>query len=244
MRKTSLKNIFLVFSRDFQEYRKRKILWIFILFFIVGSIGCGTGMISAAARINDSSARGHDIWLMILGNVLVLYSIIPQIISIPLFSTTPLTYEKANGVVMSLIATQLQPAEIWLGKSLAVFVTGFVTGIISLVILLVSFETITAIPVSVILCAFVFLPIAMWMLSIITIQVSMVKSVEKAIAPSYILGFLLLAFFPAGAFTGAYVPGTVQFTVICFVIMALFIVVEIVLAKKITVENIILARVK
>lgn len=244
MSKNYLRNIFLIFTRDFQEYRKKKIMWIFIAFFLIGSIICGSGMISVANQIQDTnSAKGQEIWLMILGNVLVLYSIIPQIISIPLFSTTPLTYEKANGVVMSLLATEMKPSQIWIGKSLAIFFPGLVASMGSLLIMLPCFMTIITIPISVILCAFLILPISMLLLSMITVQIAMIKSVEKAIAPSYILGFLLLAVFPAGSFTGAYLPGSMAFTMICLVILAFFLLIELMITRKTTIEKIILARV-
>ncbi len=244
MNKFDLSNVFLIFSRDFKEYRKRRVLWIFLLFFLIGAVGCGRGMISAASGIHDTSAEGRELWLMILGNVLVLFPMVPQFISIPLFSTTPLTYEKANGVVMSLLATELKPAEIWMGKSLAIFLPGMIAGYTSFWILLVCFESIIAIPIPVMVCAGLLMPMSMWLLSIITIQVSMVKSVEKAIAPSYILGFLLLALFPAGSITGVYIPGKIAFTIVCLLVLGLFLVTERILASKMTVESIILARVK
>lgn len=219
-------------------------MWIFIVLFLIGSIGCGIGMVFVANGIQDTnSAKGQEIWLMILGNVLVLYSIIPQIISIPLFSTAPLTYEKANGVVMSLLATEIKPAEIWIGKSLVIFFPGLLASMGNLLIMLPCFMTIVTIPLSVILCAFLILPISMFLLAMITIQIAMIKSLEKAIAPSYILGFLLLAIFPAGSFTGGYLPGSIAFTMICLAIFVFFLVVELMTVHKTTIEKIILARV-
>lgn len=233
---------FLIFKRDFQEYRKSTIMIIILAVLVIGAIGCGIGMISAAG--GDNAPRdeiGQRIWLNILGLVLIMFSFIPQMVCIPVFATRPLTYEKANGVVMSLLATETTPREIWTGKGLAIFIPGLIGSFLGMAILTPFFLSIIPIPASVLLCAFLVMPLAMLMMAIITVQLAMLKNVDLAIAPSYVVGFLLIALFVAGMMTGLLLPGTMPFTLTCVGILVLAVIIEQILASKLKIERIILA---
>jgi len=238
----SMRRMMLIFSRDFNEYRKTKILPILLAVLVIGAVVCGITMTSSTSGNEElATPMGQGMWISILGTVLMMFSFLPQMICIPVFATRPLTYEKANGVAMSLLATEITPREIWTGKGLAIFVPGMIGSLLSLGILTPFFLSIVPIPVTVFICAFVVLPLAMLLMAMITVQLSMIKSVDLAIAPSYIFGFLLMALFPVGALTGVFVPGSTAFLLVCLGILLIALVAERILAAKTTIEKVILA---
>lgn len=233
---------FLIFRRDFNEYRKGKIMYIILAVLLIGAAACGFGMVSTAGGANAPvDETGRQIWVNILGTILILYSFLPQMISIPVFATRPLTYEKANGVAMSLLATEITPREIWTGKGLAIFVPGAIGSYLGMAIMTPFFLRIVQIPLTIFLCCFLVMPLAMLLMAIITVQLSMLKNVDLAIAPSYVVGFLLLALFPAGLQTGLLLPGMLPWTLTCAGTLILMLIIERILAAKLTVERIILA---
>lgn len=234
-----MQKIKIVFRRDFNEFKHWKTFKFLIVLMILGAVGFDLGMLHAAAGIKDA----NTIWRSILGNVFVIYMMIPQIIGIPMFCTTSLTKEKTNGVIMSLLATELNPSDIWIGKGLAAFFPGYISAVVSAVILLPVFYRIVFIPMPVLLCGFVLNPLLIFLITLMTVQISMVRSVEMAIAPSYIIDFLLLFGIPLGSILGLYDISSVKFTIICAVLVAVFGLAELILSKKMTKEGVILAQI-
>lgn len=233
----------LLFERDLKENSKSMVMWVFAAIMIISAIAIAICMTGVASTMGDLSGENdRNAWSIILGNVMIMYSFVPQIISIPLFSTKPLTYEQANGVVMSLLATEISPKQIWRGKGLAIFMPGCVISYICMLILTPAFMSIVKLPVTFLLCAFIIMPVATLLLSMITIQIALIGSVEKSISPAYILGFLFMALFPIGSITGMYVPQSIAFCLLCIVVLFLFFVAERLLAAKTTIEQIIIAR--
>lgn len=196
---------------------------------------------SASGKPELQVPEGRQVWTSVLGTILIMFSFLPQMICIPTFATRPLTYEKASGVVMSLLATEITPRQIWTGKGAAIFVPGCIGSYLGMLILLPFFNCIVPLPWTLYVCAFLIMPLAMFLMAMITVQLSMLKSVDLAIAPSYVVGFLLMALFPAGAMTGLFAPGTIVFTLVCIGILAIALAVEQVLASRMTVEKVVLA---
>jgi ABC-2 type transport system permease protein len=228
----------LLFSRDLGEYLKSKLTFCLIIFFILSAVMLGFGMYNVAKGMDDlHSEKGYQIWTTILGTVLIMYSFVPYIICIPALATKPLTYEKAGAVVMSLLATQLRPADVWRGKGWALFFPAFISSYASMGVLLIFFMQIVTLPVTVLACCFCIMPITMLLFSMITIQLYMTKSVDLAIAPSYVAGFLIAAIFVVGAITGLFAPGSITFLLVCICIFVITFIIEKALGLNTTVEK-------
>ena len=67
-------------------------------------------------------------------------------ISINTFTFVPLTREKSRGIIESLLATPLKVKDIWLAKSLAVFLPGLVLGEVFTLITLIAVNYIYFVP--------------------------------------------------------------------------------------------------
>ena len=129
----------------------------------------------------------------------------------------------------------------WTGKGLAIFLPGLAGTYLAQIIALPFFFSIVPLPATVLLCSLVIMPLAMYLLSVITVQLSMIKSVDLAISPSYVCGFLLMALFPIGAITGLFCPGSTAFLLVCLGVLAAVFIAERILAANTTIEKIILA---
>lgn len=67
-------------------------------------------------------------------------------ININVFTFLPLTREKSRGVIESLLATPLEAKDVWLGKSLALFLPGLVLGEVFTLIALIAINYIYFVP--------------------------------------------------------------------------------------------------
>lgn len=192
MSKLIRKRIGVVFQRDLKEYGSTKALKLVIVLFILADV-----VISIWTVLSGDKASSFKLTLC---NTLFLLALIPPIVSIPLLTPAPLTRDKVNGTMNNLLATPLSPEEIVQGKSLAVFLPGYILSVLAplIVVLAVNFTLIIPtegsfyLPVPLLLTIFVITPIFCYGLTKFTIQLSMVKSPELAISPSYLLGFALM----------------------------------------------------
>ncbi|WP_217302657.1 hypothetical protein [Clostridium sp. 001] len=151
-----------------------------------------------------SSTQDSNTFELTLNNTLLLLALIPPIVNIPLFTTVPLVRDKTNGTIENLLATPLNPKEIVKGKSFAIFLPGFIIAILSplIVMIVVNFSLTISnygffyFPMTLLLSVFVITPMFCYELTKFTIQISMIKSPEAAIAPSYLIGFGLIIGIP------------------------------------------------
>lgn len=189
-----------VFRRDFSEYTSWKSFKLVMILFILATIAvCGIMLLS-----------GKEGLKLTLCNTLFLLALVPPIVNIPIFTTAPLTRDKETRTVANLLVTPLHPREIVQGKSLAIFLPGYLISFISplLVALVVNFARIVPsgdsfyLPAPLLVAIFVITPIFCYSLTTITIQLSMITSSELAILPSYLLGFALLLGIPIGSGMG------------------------------------------
>ena len=126
------------------------------------------------------------------------------------FSGLPIVREKVNGNITSLIATTLTPKEIWLGKSLAIFIPGYVISVISTMIVLSVINlsvTVPAtgnflLPLPLFLVSLIWNPLLLLALLLFIILFSLAKNPDIAIAPSFLLGFGLMMGIPLGMAMG------------------------------------------
>jgi len=95
-------------------------------------------------------------------------------INLNVFSYMPLTREKTRGNIESLLATPLRVKEIWLAKSLAIFLPGLVLGEILTLITLIAVNIIYIVPKLnflitpwIVICSFVAVPLIYFFISLL-----------------------------------------------------------------------------
>ncbi|MBG9791122.1 hypothetical protein ABD76_00665 [Paenibacillus dendritiformis] len=191
-----------VFRRDFSEYQSWKSFKLVMILFILATMAvCGIILLSG---------KEGQILQLTLANTLFLLALVPPIVNIPIFTTAPLTRDKENRTIANLLVTPLHPREIVQGKSLAVFLPGYLISFLSplFVALVVNVARIVPaggsfyLPPPLLLAIFVITPVFCYSLTTLTIQLSMITSPELAILPSYLLGFALLLGLPIGSGMG------------------------------------------
>lgn len=246
-----MRRITIVLNRDFRELRQTSAFLIIVIIFSVITI-------TAAAVINI--ILGRQEWLHIKTVALPILELIIGLMAyyLPLiilmtfiwaFSSLPIIKEKVNGNITSLCATPLTPKEIWIGKSLAIFLPGFVISLVSTLIVLLSVNIITVRPAT----GDILLPIPLMITSLVTspllfsglllfiILFSLAKNPDIAIAPSFIVGFGLMMGIPLGMITGIINLTSWSFCIWYSAGTALIWTVVIFLSRILTKENIVLS---
>jgi ABC-type transport system involved in multi-copper enzyme maturation permease subunit len=245
-----LTDILIVLQRDFRELRQTGAFRIILIV---------SGAITLAAAILVSVLLGRQTWLaekeaapvleMILGLVTYFIPFMVLMSFIWAFGSLPVTKEKINGNIESLLATPLSPRSIWMGKCLAVFLPGFVISIAStlIVVLAVNFAAVMpatgsfVLPASVLLTSFLVNPLLFFGLLAFIVLFCLANNPDIAITPSFIVGFGLMIGIPVGvglgvidlaswSFTLWYLAGTV---IACSAVLYL--------SRLLTKENVVLS---
>ena len=218
-----------------------------------------SAVITIGGAVGASIALSRQEWLraeaakpllgLIMGLIVYFIPLFVLISFIWAFASLPITKEKVNGNIESLLVTPLSPKAIWMGKGLAIFLPGFVIAVVStlVVVLAVNFAAIIPatgiffLPAPVLLTGFLFNPLLFFGLLSFIVLFSLVSNPETAIAPSFLLGFGLMIGVPLGVATGAinlaswsfslwYLAGAiVTWAVVCY------------LSRLLTKENIVLS---
>ncbi len=206
-----MRRINIVFQRDFREFRKTNAFLIIIIAFVVITI--------TAASITSILLR-RQVWLreeaarpileLIISLIAYFLPLFVLITFIWAFASLPIIKEKVNGNITSLLATPLTPKEIWIGKSLAIFLPGFVISVVSTLIVLLTVNFITiqpatgnfVLPLPVLITGFLINPLLFLGLLLFIVLFSLANNPDIAIAPSFIIGFGLMMGIPLGLATG------------------------------------------
>ena len=237
MRGTSI-----VLQRDLRELLRTNAFRIVVLTFAVITIGIAVGTSVALSRAELESIIGLIVYFLTLS---VLISFIWA------FAIVPITKEKVNGNIESLLATPLSPKAIWMGKSLAIFLPGFVIAVVStlVVVLAVNFAAIIPatgnffLPAPVLLTGFLINPLLFFGLTSFTVLFSLANNPDIAVVPSLLLGFGLMMGIPVGVGTGAinlaswsfalyYLAGAIVVWAVVFYLTRLLTKEEIILSSK------------
>jgi ABC-2 type transport system permease protein len=207
-----LRRITIVFNRDFREQRQTSSFLIILIVFTI---------ITITAAVLTNIILGRQEWLQIKTVALPILELIIGLMAyyLPLFilmtfiwafSSLPIIKEKVNGNIASLCATTLTPKEIWIGKSLAIFLPGFVISVASTLIVLLSINFTTVrpaigdilLPAPLMIVSLLINPLLFLGLLLFIVLFSMARSPDIAIAPSFIVGFGLMMGIPLGMATG------------------------------------------
>lgn len=227
-----MRRISIVFNRDFRELRKtiafRTIVMVFIIITITAAV-----LISILLKRQEWLQIKEAVKPMldlIIGLTTYFFPLFILMSFIWSFANFPIIKEKANGNIESLLATTLSPKELFIGKSLAIFLPGFVISTVSTLIVLLSINLVAIrpvtgsffLPVPLLLTSLIINPVLLLGLLLFIVLYSLARDPEIAIAPSFIVGFGLMMGIPLGVATGVmdlaswtfclwYLAGTVVF---------------------------------
>ncbi len=201
----------IILQRDFTELRKTNTFLIISIVFSAVTIAIA---VSVSIILNRQEWIGEKAAEPIFGLIIGLMAyFLPFTILMAFiwaFSNLPVVREKAKGNIASLIATPLSPKEIWLGKSLAIFIPGYVISVILTMIVLLTVNLSVIVPVTgsflfplpLFLVSLVWNPLLLLGLLLFIVLFSLAKDPDIAIAPSFLVGFGLMMGIPLGMAMG------------------------------------------
>ena len=202
----------IVLWRDFRELRQTTAFRVMVILSAVITIGIAVGTVVALSKAEWLGEEAARPWLeLIMGLIVYFLPLFVLIAFIWAFASLPITKEKVNGNIECLLATPLSPTALWMGKSLAIFLPGFVISVVAtlVVVLAVNFTTITpatgdfVLPAPVLLIGFLINPLLFFGLLLFIVLFSLANNPDLAIAPSFLVGFGLMIGIPLGVATGA-----------------------------------------
>lgn len=165
------------------------------------------------------------------------------------FANLTIIQDKIKGNIESLLATPLSPREIWFGKSLAIFLPGYIISIISTLIILLTVNFIVIIPetgnfilpVPMLIMSFLINPLLFLALLLFVVLFSLANNPDIAIAPSFLIGFGLMIGIPLGIAMGAINLVSWSFALWCLGGALMLLIVDCSLYRLLTKENIVLS---
>jgi len=159
LRKTGI-----IFQRDFGELKKTNTFLIISIAFSVITIAIAVSVSIILSRQEWIGQKAAEPMLgLIIGLITYFLPLTILMTFIWAFSGLPVVKEKVNGNIASLTATTLTPKEIWWGKSLAIFIPGYLISIISTMIVLLAINLSVIIPAT----GNFFLPLPLFLVSFI-----------------------------------------------------------------------------
>ncbi len=240
----------IVFKRDFRELRQTNAFLVIIIAFIVITIT--TAVVVNITLIRQEwlkSEAARPLLELIMGLIAYFLPLFVLITFIWAFASLPIVKEKVNGNITSLLATPLTPKELWIAKSLVIFLPGLAMSTVSALIVLLSVNFITIRPVTgnfflpapLLLTSFLINPLLFLGLLLFIILFSLANNPDIAIAPSFIVGFGLMIGIPLGVATGSVNLASWSFSLWYLAGTALIWTVVLCLSRLLTKENIVLS---
>lgn len=243
-------DVLIVFQRDFRELRRTAAFRVLLIV---------SGLITLAAAVAISLILGRQTWLgekaaaplldLIVGLVAYFITFIVLMSFVWAFGSLPVTKEKINGNLESLLATPLSPHSVWMGKCLAVFLPGFAISIASTLIVLLAVNLAVvlpatgglALPPAVLITSFLVNPLLFFSLLSFIVLFCMANNPDIAITPSFIIGFGLMIAIPVGVGLGAFDITSRTFTLWYLAGAAIACSVVLYLSRMLTRENVVLS---
>jgi ABC-2 type transport system permease protein len=210
-RRSVLRKAIIIFQRDFRELWKTRsflVLCAISAFITIATVLSMALIITNIAWLLEEEAR--PLLMLIISLTAYFLPLFIILAFIWAFSSLPVIKEKANGNITSLLVTPLSPKEIWIGKSLAIFLPGYVISVVSIFIILIVVNVIIAVHTTgeflfsapLLLTGLIVNPLLFLGLLLFIILFSLANNPDIAIAPSFILGFGLMLGIPLGVATG------------------------------------------
>lgn len=245
-----LNRIGIIFDRNYSELRGTKgfhiILIIGLIIMVAGSIGISIALKLQPWLKERAAIPLLELFISLIVYFLPLFFLLAFIWS---FASLPVTKEKVNGNIEALIATPITPYELWVGKSLAIFLPAYVISIVTGVVNAVAVNLAVilpatgqlVLPTSVLILGLVINPLLFFGLLLFTVLFSLANNPEVAIMPSFILGFGLMVGLPAVMMTGAVNLASWSFTLWYLGGTVVLISIVFYLSRTLTRENIVLS---
>jgi ABC-type transport system involved in multi-copper enzyme maturation permease subunit len=219
-----------VMQRDFRELRKTNAFRIMLIISAAIVVAASTGISILLRRQAWLGTEEGQPWLELIISLIVYF--LPVLIMMAFiwaFASLSVTREKVNGNVECLLATPLKPVELWMGKSLSIFLPALVITIAAtiLVVLTINLAAILpvagefALPSAAIAAGLVANLLLFFGLLSFIILFSLANNPDIAIAPSFIIGFGLMVGIPLGLATGTVNPAAWSFVLWYFMGTAL-----------------------
>ncbi len=247
-----MRRINIILRRDFRELRKTNAFLIIIIVFAVITIAAALTMgILLKQREWISHPASKPILEIIISVTAYFLPVFVLITFIWSFASLPLVKEKVSGAITSLLATPLKPGEILTGKSLNIFLPGFVISTISTSIVLLAINFIAIIPatgafilpIPALVTGLVLNPLLFLGLTFLLVLLALAGNPDIAITPSFIIGFGLMMGIPLGLATGKinltswtfsiwYLTGVIIFWIITLCFLPLLNKEKIILSSK------------
>lgn len=245
-----MKRISIVFHRDFRELRQTNAFLIISILFAIITAAASVIIIIALRRqelLSIETAR--PMLELIIGLVAYFLPVSVLMTFIWVFSNLTIIGEKVNGNVESLLATPLSPKEIWIGKSIAIFLPGYVISVITTLIVLSTVNFFVIIPATgnfilpapLLLISFLINPLLFLGLLLFIVLFSLANNPDIAIAPSFLVGFGLMIGIPLGVATGVINLASWPFALWCLGGAIIFWAVNFGFYRLLSKENIVLS---
>jgi ABC-2 type transport system permease protein len=214
-------------------------------------------MLAAAAGISIALSLqswlgepGTEPWLeLFIGLVAYFLPLFVLLAFIWSFATLPVTKEKVNGNIEALMATPLSPRDLWLGKSLAIFIPAYIVALAAavFVVLVINLAAILpaaggfVLPLPALVLGLIVNPLLFFGMLLFIILISLAGNPDIAIAPSFIIGFGLMMGMPAGMGLGAFDLSSWGFTLWYLAGTLFALAVVLCLTRLLTRQNIVLS---
>jgi ABC-2 type transport system permease protein len=245
-----MNRISIVMKRDYRELRQTAAFRIIVIIVAAAMVAAAAGISIALSRqpwLSEPEARP----LLDLFTGLVLY-FLPLLILLSFiwaFASLPLTREKVNGNIESLMATPLSPRELWLGKSMAIFLPAYLISIAVpvIVVLVMNLSAILpatgrfVLPVPALILGFVVNPLLFLGLLLFMILFALANNPDIAMAPSFIIGFGLMMGMPVGLGLGTFDISSWSFTLCYLLGTVVLLAIVLSLTRLLTRQNIVLS---
>ena len=202
-----MKDIGIIMRRDYREHRKTAAFRIMLGIVAAVTIAASAGIsIALGLQSWPGEPEAGPVLGLFIGLVLYFLPLFILLAFVFAFASLPVTKEKANGNIETLMATPLSPRDLWLGKSLAIFLPAYVISVIAAVIVVLAVNLSAILPAaggfvlpgSALVLGLVINPLLFLSLLLLTILLALADNPDIAIAPSFILGFGLMMGMPVG----------------------------------------------
>ncbi len=245
-----MKKTGIIFKRDFRELRQTNTFLIISIVFSVVTIAIAASVSIVLSKKEWIGQKAAEPMLeLIIGLIAYFLPLAILMTFIWAFSSLPVVKEKVNGSIASLIATTLTPKEIWLGKSLAIFIPGYAISVIltMIVLLTVNLSVIVPatgnflLPLPLFLVSLIWNPLLLLGLLLFIILFSLANNPDIAITPSFLLGFGLMMGIPLGMASGVINLTSWSFSLWYLAGVIIVWIIVFILTRLLTKENIILS---
>jgi hypothetical protein len=239
-----------IFLSDFRQLRQTKAFLIVCLL-----LGAFTAIAAAILGVTLRkmeflpTTEAAPILELITGLVSYFMPLLVLMTFIWSFFNLTILKEKIDGSLQSLLATPIRPWELWIAKSMAIFVPGYLFAAISTLILLWTINLTAAMPflgyyimpASLMWLGFIVNPLLLLAIQLLVVMLSLINNPDIGIAPTFLVGFGLMMGIPLGIATKVIDLASRTFCLYYLLAAVVLLAVNLFLCLLLTKENIILS---